>query len=219
MPKNTSFWYQSDHKVLVHLIVNSVHPVSLSICQKKWKFWNNCENCEKRKSRKSRKTLDPGPPGYSYTLYSTKVAENARSGTSRKSAKTKTKTVHYHSDKGKTPITFEPVNGFSISQVLRTAYCKGYRPVWSNHSLFTVHILHFVLTDIKQRYCAYRDHRMLVCLLVTRPAYFRHKSVSSIGLKRWPRSRAHLSTHLVHRGWVMLVGSYKLGEYTITSKV
>jgi hypothetical protein len=133
---------------------------------------------------KSRKTLNPGPPAYSYTLYSTKVAENARSGTSRKSAKTKTKTVHYHSDKGKTPITFEPVNGFSISQVLRSAYCKGYRPVWSNHSLFTVHILHFVLTDIKQRYCAYRDHRTLVCLLVTRPAYFRHKSVSSIGLKR-----------------------------------
>ena len=126
VPENTSFWYQSDHKDLVLPSINSDHPVSVNPCQteqkksvkKSPKIAKNAKNARSGAPRKLKKSAKKSP-----------IAKNAHSRAPRK---LKERKVLLHL-KLKTPITFEPVEGFSISQGLRSAYCKVYRPVLSKH--------------------------------------------------------------------------------------
>ena len=119
VPKNTSFWYQSDHKDLVLPSINSDHPVSVNPCQtEQKKSAEIAKNARSGAPRKLKKSAKKSP-----------IAKNAHSRAPRK---LKERKVLLHL-KLKTPITFEPVEGFSISQGLRSAYCKVYRPVLSKH--------------------------------------------------------------------------------------
>ena len=161
MPQNSSFWYQSDHKVLVHLIHIPVLPVSVSICQKR-AFLSEKRIPENREIR-----------------------ENARSGASRKfRAFTKCKTPKtlnsgpLEKQKQKQPYLLNLWTDFQNSKCISfliiistksselwfsfiqciffSAYC-AYRAYhkWQRQSC-----------KDKQIYCAYCDYRTFVLVLL-----------------------------------------------------